>query len=213
MYERCVELGYYENGDVFASLADLYIGQGKNEVGRTILEDGFKLFPSSQAIIISLINYYMDAKEDPAKLFALIAEAKANEPNNASLYYVEGDIYKGMGEMQKALDCYYKSFEIDNSYYFGLYAAGVLWYDEAVRVSEIAQSEMDDQKYQALVDEFEGYMKNAIEPFETLFEVADDPEFKQVSAEYLKSINFRFRNEDQKYADAYEKYNSYLNSL
>lgn len=213
MYERCVELGYYENGDVFASLADLYIGQGKNEVGRTILEAGFKLFPSSQAIIISLINYYMDAKEDPAKLFALIAEAKANEPNNASLYYVEGDIYKGMGEMQKALDCYYKSFEIDNSYYFGLYAAGVLWYDEAVRVSEIAQSEMDDQKYQALVDEFEGYMKNAIEPFETLFEVADDPEFKQVSAEYLKSINFRFRNEDQKYADAYEKYNSYLNSL
>jgi len=212
MFERCVELGYYENGDVFASLAGLYIGKGDNAKGKSILEEGFKLFPSSQAIIIGLINYYLDNNEDPQTLFSLIAEAKANEPNNASLYYVEGNVYKGLGDIQKALECYYKSYEIDPNYVFGLYAAGTLWYDEAVRVSEIAQSEMDDKKYNALVEEFEGYMVNAIEPFETLFNATEDVEFKTIAAEYLKSINFRFRDRDQKYMDGYEKYNSYLNS-
>lgn len=213
MFTRCVEIGYYENGDVFARLADLYMGSGDKEKGKAFLEQGFKLYPSSQSIIVSLINYYLDSDEDPETLFALIAEAKANEPNNASLYYVEGDVYKGMGDVQKALECYYKSYEIDNTYMFGLFAAGALWYDEAVRVSEIAQKEMDDAKYNALVDEFEGYMLNAVEPFEKLFGATDDAEFKRAAAEYLKSIYFRFRDRDQKYADGYHKYEEYLNSL
>ena len=71
---------------------------------------------------------------------------------------------------------------------------------------------MDDEKYNALVEEFEGYMVNAIEPFEKLFNATEDVEFKTIAAEYLKSINFRFRDRDQKYMDGYEKYNSYLNS-
>ena len=212
MLEKCVELGYFVDGDVYARLGELYLGKGDVQKGKAIFEEGFKLFPANQGLIIGLINYYLDTKENPDKLFELIAEAKANEPSNASLYYVEGDVYKGLGDVQKALDCYYQSYEIDNNYHYGLFAAGALWYDEAVRVSELAQKEMDNDKYNALVEEFEGYMINAIEPFEKLFNVAVDPEFKRAAAEYLKSINFRFRDRDQKYADAYDKYNNYLNS-
>lgn len=213
MFEKCLAVKHYENGDVFARLGDLYVKTGQKDKGREVLEAGFKEFPSSQAIIISLINYYLESKENTDRLFELISEAKANEPNNASLYYVEGEIYKGLGDRDKALECYYKSFDIDNNYVFGLYAAGAYWYDEAVRVSELAQAELDDQKYLALVEEFEGYMINAIEPFEKLFASTEDLEFRRAAAEYLKSIYFRFRDRDPKYLEGYEKYNSYLESL
>lgn len=213
MFERCVEIGHLENGDVNARLGELYTRTGNPEKGKEVLEAGFRQFPQSQAVIIGLINHYSVTKEDPEKLFQLIAEAKANEPNNASLYYVEGDIYKNLHQLDKAEECYYKSYDIDNNYHFGLLAAGAMWYDEAVRVSELAQEEMDDKKYMAMVDEFEGYMLKAVDPFEKLFSVTEDPEFKQFAAEYLKSIYFRFRDRDAKYMAGYEKYNGYLESL
>lgn len=213
MLKRCVEIGHYENGDVFASLGNLYSKSGDAASAKEVLEEGFKLFPQSQSILISLINYYMENEDNADRLFQLVAEAKTNEPNNASLYYVEGEVYKGLGNIEKALECYYKSFDIDNNYVFGLYSAGVLWYDEAVRVSDLAQMEMDDTKYMAMVEEFEGYMLNAIEPFEKLFASTEDAEFKRVAAEYLKSIYFRFRDRDPKYLEGFEKYNSYIASL
>ena len=119
-FETCLANGYYyEGGEVFAKLHDINNKLGDKEAARQVLETGFQKYPDSQSILISLINFYIENNEDPDKLFTLIDAAIANEPNNASLYYVKGNIYKQLGNQQAAKDAYYKCAEINPDYEFG----------------------------------------------------------------------------------------------
>ena len=210
-FERCLaENYYYENGEVFAKLGEVYFNLGNNAKGVEILETGFVKFPHSQSILIGLINYYLNSGENADRLFELIAEAKKNEPNNVSLYYVEGNIYKQLGQNEKAIEAYKACATVDPNYDFGYHGQGVLYYDMAVKLSEKAAEELDDAKYAAMVKEYEQYLINAIEPFEKAFEVTANPDVKMNCAEYLKNIYYRFSSVEDKYMQGYTKYNEYV---
>ena len=87
LFKECLDYGYYnKDGDTFSKLADLADKKGDSEAKIKYLEDGFKLFPQSQSILIALINHYVTTGGDVNRLFELIDAAKKNEPNNASLY-------------------------------------------------------------------------------------------------------------------------------
>ena len=148
----------------------------------------------------------MTSGENFDRLFTLLDNAKANEPNNASLYYVEGNIYKETGDEEKAIESYRKCADINPEYEYGYIGEGILLYNRAVDIQEKAQSEMDDTKYAALVTDFEKALKGCIEPFEKAFEITKDNEVKTSIAEYLKNACYRFREEGQDYADKYQKY-------
>ena len=210
-FEKCLEHEYYyENGEVFAKLGDIYFNLGDKAKGVETLEKGFVKFPQSQSILIGLINYYLESGENADRLFELIAEAKKNEPNNVSLYYVEGNIYKQLGDYEKALAAYKSCADVDPNYDFGYHGQGALYYDMAVDVSEKASNELDDAKYAALVKEYEQYLLNAIEPFEKAFEVTKNDQVKLNAAEYLKNIYYRFSSVEDKYMQGYNKYNEYV---
>ena len=83
-------------------------------------------------------------------------------------------------------------------------------YDRAVVLSEEAQNEMDDAKYNALVKQFEQVLLDAIVPFEKAFEVSTNPDVKMNCAEYLKQIYYRFSSVEDKYMQGYNKYNTYV---
>ena len=207
-FNKCVEAGYYyEGGEVFAKLADIYNNTERKDAARDILESGFAKFPQSQSILIGLINYYLDSKQSPDRLFELIGEAKKNEPNNASLYYVEGNIYNELGQKDKAVESYYKCAEIDPSYEFGFIGAGILYYNQALEIQDKAAAELDNAKYEALVVEFENSLLSALEPFEKAFELCRDNGIKVNIAEYLKNIYYRFSSKETKYEEGYKKYN------
>ncbi len=206
-FEKCLDVKYYyEGGEVFSKLGDVYTNLGDAKKGAETLEKGFVMFPQSQSILIGLINYYISSGENADRLFELIAEAKKNEPNNASLYYVEGNIYKELKQNDKAVEAYYKCAEINPEYEFGYIGAGILYYELAVELQEKASNEMDDAKYNALVKEFETALKNALDPFEKAFAVAKDPSLKVNIAEYLKNIYYRFSSEGAEYEAGYKKY-------
>ena len=68
---------------------------------------------------------------------------------------------------------------------------------------------MDDAKYEALIEEVNNSLKNAIEPFEQSYKLAEgDLELQVAIAEYLKNIFFRFRTQSDEYMAAYEKYDA-----
>ncbi len=73
----------------------------------------FTEFPQSQSILIGLINYYLKSNESTDRLFELLDKAKANEPNNASLFYVEGNIRSQLGDTENAVKAYRKCAEIN----------------------------------------------------------------------------------------------------
>ena len=210
-FEKCLDANYYyEGGEVFAKLGDVYTNLGDAKKGAEILEKGFVKFPQSQSILIGLINYYLESGENTDRLFELIGQAKQNEPNNVSLYYVEGNIHKQLGDFDKALAAYKECATVDPNYDFGYHGQGALLYDKAVELSEKAQNELDDAKYQALVKEYEQVLLDAIEPFEKAFEVSQNNQVKLNAAEYLKNIYYRFSSVEDKYMEGYKKYNEYV---
>jgi len=207
-FERCLDNQYYyEGGEVFAKLADVYAKLGDKDASRDILEQGFTKFPQSQSILIGLINYYMESGQNTDRLFSLINEAKKNEPDNASLYYVEGNIYKELGQNDKAVESYYKCAEINPSYEYGYIGAGILYYNLAIEIQDKAANEFDDRKYEVLVAQFEEALMNALEPFEKAYQVSKDNDLKVNVAEYLKNIYYRFSSKGANYEEGYNKYN------
>lgn len=209
-YKACMDKGYFNEGNVFSNLAELYKAEGDAETAMKTLEDGFAKFPNSQAILVGLINHYLETGTEPDKLFTLLHNAQANDPNNASLYYVEGDAYKKLGDYDKALELYDKSSAVDPTYIYGVLNKGLLYYDRAVETQEKASLELDDAKYAKLVDELNGYLEKAIDPFEKAFAMAKDNDIKTAIADYLKNIYYRFRDKSADYQAAYEKYNNML---
>ena len=206
-FEKCLDVKYYyEGGEVFAKLGDVYTNLGDAKKGAETLEKGFVMFPQSQSILIGLINYYISSGENTDRLFVLIDEAKKNEPNNASLYYVEGNIYKELKQNDKAVESYYKCAEINPEYEFGFIGAGILYYELAIELQEKAGEELDDQKYNALVEQFEQALKSALDPFEKAYAVSKDPQLKVSIAEYLKNIYYRFSSNGPEYEAGYKKY-------
>ena len=210
-FEKCLANDYYyDNGEVYAKLGDVYFNLGDKAKGVQTLETGFVKFPQSQSILIGLINYYLESGENTDRLFELIGEAKKNEPNNVSLYYVEGNIHKQLGNREKAIAAYKECAVVDPNYDFGYHGLGAYYYDIAVELSEQAAQELDDAKYQALVKEYEQYLIDAIEPFEKAFEITQNPQVKLNCAEYLKQIYYRFSSVEDKYMQGYNKYNEYV---
>lgn len=209
-YEKCLANKYYgDGGEVFSRLADLADKAGDKAKSKDYLEQGFAIFPQSQSILVGLINYYVTNNEDTDRLFELLDEAKKNEPNNASLYYVEGNIHVELGDGDAALAAYSKCSEIDPNYAYGYIGTGVYYYDLAVELQNEASAEMDDAKYTALMGEFETALKSCIPPFEKAFELSTDPEIKATIAEYLKNACFRFRTSGAEYQEKYDKYANY----
>ncbi len=201
-FKRCYELGYYyEGGEVFARLAEVDTLNTKK-----YLEEGFSKFPQSQSILIGLINYYLKNNEDPETLFGLLDKAKANEPNNASLFYVEGNIRAQLGQIDKAVVAYEECAKINPEYEYGFIGEGTMFYNRAIELQTKAQEEIDDAKYMALVKEFEESLKSCIAPFEKAFEITKDANIKAGIASYLKNAFYRFREESAENQTKYEKY-------
>lgn len=217
MFDKCLSYNYYgENGEVFAKLSDCVSHVDTTATGKTAakdyLEQGFKQFPTSESIIFGLINYYMTSGEGTDRLFELLEQAKATSPDNASLYYVEGQAYKQIGDLDKAAKAYDESAAKDPKYVYAFIGKGQMYYDKALELQEKAQNELDDAKYMALVQDFEVTLKKCIEPFEQAYVVCEDAAIKSTIAEYLKQIYYRFRDQDPKFQAGYEKYNALLNN-
>ena len=216
-FEKCLAAEYYyEGGEVFAKLSDVYANLGEKEASRDILETGFTKFPQSQSILIGLINYYLTNNEDPNRLFELISLAKVNEPNNASLYYVEGNIYNELRQadpekaeeyIAKAIAAYDQCAVINPEYEFGNIGKGIMYYNIAIELQEKAANELDDAKWVQLNKQFSEALKNALAPFEAAYNMSKDASLKVNIAEYLKNIYYRFSSDSDEYMEGYKKYN------
>jgi tetratricopeptide (TPR) repeat protein len=212
-FEKCLANNYYyDGGEVFAKLADVYTNLGQKDAARDVLEKGFTTYPQSQSILIGLINYYLESGQNTDRLFVLINEAKKNEPDNASLYYVEGNIYKELKNIEKAVESYYKCAEINPEYEFGYIGAGILYYELAIELQEKAGNELDDKKYNELVGQLEQALKDALDPFEKAYAVSKDDQLKVSVAEYLKNIYYRFYSNGPEYEAGYKKYDEVVKS-
>jgi len=73
-------------------------------------------------------------------------------------------------------------------------------------ISEKAALEMNDAKYEVLMNECETALLDAKTPFEKAFEVTKDNEIKVNIAAYLKNIYYRFYSKGAEWEEGYNKY-------
>lgn len=206
-FQKSIENNYFgTDGDVYYKLSVIADKQNDAEGSKAILKEGFEKFPQSQSILIGLINYYVKSGEGADELFSLLDKAKKNDPNNASLYYVEGNAHKNLGNLEAASAAYDKCYEIDPTYNWGYIGKGIMFYEKAIEYQDLASKEMDDAKWSELSKKFEESLKSCIEPFEKAYELSTDPEIRRTVSEYLKNACFRFRGESDEYLQKYEKY-------
>ena len=209
-YKKCIDMGFYQNGFAYANLAEVYRSMDNKDACMAVLEEGFVKFPENSNILIGLINHYIDNQEDTGKLFDLLHSAQAIDPKNASLFYVEGNVYKQLNDVENAAKLYEKASEIDPNYVFAPLGLGALYYDKAIEIQNKASEELDDNKYYALVKEMDDTLEKAIDPFEKAFALTQDNEIKGAIAEYLKNIYFRLREKNPEYEALSKKYEAFL---
>ena len=211
-YNKCLDMGYTAEGNVYASLSNCALADKDTTAAKQFLADGLQKHPDNASILTNLINLYIQMKEDPKKIVELLDEAKAQMPDNPSLYYVEGNILAGIKDVDGALAAYRKACELNPDYEWGYYGEGTLWATRQAQLIEEANELPVNayKEYDAKMEESAKCLHNAIEPFEACYAKATDDAVKEAAATYLKQIYFLLRNEKPEYQAAYDKYNGIL---
>lgn len=213
-YNKCIERGHFMDGNVYASLSEVALANADTLKAKTLLATGLTSYPNNASILTNLINLYLSTKEDPAKIVELLDEAKKAMPDNASLYYVEGNIYTGIKDYDKADAAYNKALEIQPGYdmaYYGL-ATTLLKRGEDLVDQMNALDVREWKKYDEMKVQLDNIYKSALVPFENCYNSSSVPEVKAAAADFLKRLNFQLRGEGAEYQAAYEKWSGLVSA-
>ena len=209
-YGKCLDNGFYSEGNIYASLAECSLAKADTLGAKNYLATGLTAFPDNASVLTSLINLYLQTKEDPAKIVELLDEAKKAMPDNPSLFYVEGNIYTGIKDYDAALKAYDAALAINSEYDMAYYGKANI----ALKKGEDIVEQMNAldvrewKKYDELEAQLVEVYVSALEPFEKCYNVSTIPEVKAAAADYLKRLNFQLRGKDAKYQAAYEKWDA-----
>ena len=213
-FNLCLKNGYTSDGNIYANLSQCALAKADTLAAKNYLATGLTQFPDNESVLTSLINLYLQTNEDPEKIVELLDEAKKVMPDNPSLYYVEGNIYVGVKNYDKAVAAYDKALEIQPAYDFAYYGKG----NVALKKAEDLIAERDAldvrewKKYDELNEQVTEVYKGAVEPFEKCYEVSQNEAVKASAADFLKRLCFTLRNVDPKYQEGYDKWSKIVDA-
>ena len=212
-FEKCIEIGYYaDGGNLFPALADVYMKLGDEEAGVNTLQKGFELYPENANVLVGLINYYLPKEGGESQLLSLIEQAKKAMPDNASIYRVEGDIHKRIGDFEKAEASYRQSIAMTPDSPDAYISLGGYFIDRGNEFFNKGQETYDQKEYEALMEQYEQMCIASLEPLEKAYSLMPEGDFKREIANTIKSVCFVLRNKDAKFQEMYDVYNGYANN-
>ncbi len=144
-FQRAIDLKYNEPA-LYTTLSKLYISNSDTAKALSTLKLGFSAFPEDVGILIEIINLYLSSNESVVAL-EYINKAKEKDPLNKSFYFVEGTLYDKVGNMDKSVESYKKAIEIDTSYVDSYFNLALVYYNNAVKLTDVANTETDNKKY------------------------------------------------------------------
>jgi TPR repeat protein len=202
----CIDNEYYDDGNVYPNLAKAYDSKGDSIAQEQTLTEGFVKFPTNQAILIELINLYLNAGANEDKVIAYLKKAQENEPTNATLYFAEATLYEKLKRLDEAERMYIKTVEVDSTNYNGYYNLGALYYNRAVEYVKEAGEIKDwrSPKIKELVAKANEEFKRSLIPFVKAHKLQPNDKY---ALENVKNIYFRFREESKEMMDLYNSYN------
>lgn len=173
-FQKAIDIKYGGNEDgpmLYSLLAESYSKKGDkvNYIGT--IQKGRQAYSNDKQLILSELNYFIEAGKYKEAITNLEL-AMTKEPNNEIFPFNIGVIYDNMANpgdgktapaekefnefVEKAEAAYKKALEINPNYFDALYNIGALYFNRAVKQSEIVNNIKDNNKYKiesAKVDE------------------------------------------------------------
>jgi Flp pilus assembly protein TadD len=192
-YDAILKYGQYGmnskgNGQFATELvANAYKAKGDTAQWIATLKEGIQKYPDYAFFFGHLIDYYTNNnKNDEAMKFA--DDMLAKDPNNAFYVYVKGYLYHNMYDplkkegkdaeataaLEKALEYYQKTTEVDSSYAEAYSNMGLIYCLLAQDYSMTTTSDINDPKYASEQAKLKGYYEKARPLYEKARELKPD---------------------------------------
>lgn len=183
----------YGGGATYSNLRSAYIGKGDTASAMAMMQKANELFPNDLNVLVDMVNFYLtngQAKE----AFNYLNKAKEKDPKNVSFIFAEGTLYEKMGKSDSAIDAYNRAIQIDSNYFNAYYNLGVIYYNKAKDIYDVAAKENDNIKYAELMNKGDENIYKSIPYLEKAHKI--DPK-ENTTAETLKSLYFRLQMKDK----------------
>ncbi len=190
--------------------------KNKNKIkdAKKWLVDGAKKYPNNERIFEGLLTLYTteEGVGDPAELLPALDKKIAANNNDEKAWFARGRIYNALENYDECV----KSFEnvvrinpkgFDGNYYLGTF---YLFQSDSYAEEVNGTTYTDMKKLDADMAKLNGLYARAIAPLEAAH--AAKPKSKS-TLEFLKTVCFRLRDENDEIMKKYEKYNKLYNEL
>lgn len=221
-YKKSLELGYEANR-IYAMLASIYLGRSRDakESGDTItakaiqeeavkyLQEGHKLFPDDEYMLIELINYYLQG-DTPGKAEEFLDAAIRLEPNKPDYYRAKGSLYEKINQPEKAEEMYIKTLELAPNDFFAQYNLGNIHLNRVIEDHKVVQEIVDVKEYNAELAKVMDKYEAVVPYFERALEL--QPSDKNTLTT-LKELYYRLQASKKQYQSKYDQTVEKLNNL
>lgn len=201
-YSEAVKYNYNE-GRSYQLLSQAYQMNKDTAGAMTVLQEGFKKYPTDNGILVQMINIYLVTnKVDEAMKY--LEMAIKQDPNNASFYFALGTLYDKIQNEADAIKSYEKAIEIQTDFFDAYYNLGALYYNKGVKQIEVANSipANENARYEAELKKADVWFEKSLPLMEKCNEIKPDDVY---ALESLKNLYYRLK--------MIEKYNAVLEKL
>ncbi|MCD4679052.1 MAG: hypothetical protein K8S00_01570 [Bacteroidales bacterium] len=172
----------YTKPTIYTSLAGIYKSEDNSEKEIEIIEKGRKTFPHDFNLISAETNYHLSAGNSE-KALELLNIAIEKDPENQTLYFAIGSNYNsivddtaktveeranGFIEAEKS---YIKAIEIDSAYFDPIYNLGALYFNEGIKIFEVADGISDFELYAVEKEKYDAMWAKALPYLERALEI------------------------------------------
>ncbi|MBS2097533.1 tetratricopeptide repeat protein [Carboxylicivirga linearis] len=201
-FNKSIDLNY-GGGDAVLLLHQVYqttedsVKMGEN------LKKGFETYPEDDRILTTLIQYYLDSKQNEEAL-EYLNTAIASDQSNPAFYYARGVLFEKI-DQEKAIADYNKCLDLDPENFNALYNLGVVYYNKGVEQQNVANDKTTTKEYEAALKIANEHWEKALPYMEKALEVQPG---EGAVLETLKGLYYRFEKMDK-----YNEVNEQLKAL
>jgi len=201
-FNKSIDLKY-GGGDAVLLLNQVYQTTGDSTKMGDNLKKGFESYPEDDRILTTLIQYYLDSKQNEEAL-EYLNTAIASDEDNPAFYYARGVLLEKI-DQEKAIIDYNKCLDLDPENFNALYNLGVVYYNKGVEQQNVANDKTTTKEYEAALEIANEYWKKALPYMEKALEVQPG---EGAVLETLKGLYYRFEQMDK-----YNEVNEQLKAL
>ena len=185
----------YNGAKIYSLIANSYF-QKKDTVGAlNVLNGALKEYPNEVTILNEVINVYLNSNKvnDAMKYLDI---AMAQDPKNATYYFVQGTLYDKLDKPEDAIKSYQKAIEFKADYFDAYYNLGAVYYNKGVKQVDVSNAvpSNEPEKYEIEKDKADVEFKKAIPYMEKALELNPTDKFALGS---LKTLYYRLKMLDK----------------